>query len=399
MGPLNGIRVIDLTSVLMGPFATQIMGDLGADVIKVESPEGDIVRRYRPFRSSGMPGVFMNLHRNKRSIALDLKAPQGAEALRRLIAGADVIVHNVRARAMARLGFDYDRVREINPRIVYCVANGFRQDGPYAAKPAYDDAIQAGAGLCGLMEKISGEASYVPTALCDKVAGMAIAYSVMAALFHRERSGEGQAIEVPMFETNIMFNLVEHIAGYGFEPPLSQPGFERYLTRFRKPYKTKNGHVCILPYTDANWAAFFGHLDRNDVLEDPRFCDFSSRIANIDALYALVDELVAQRTTEEWLAFCDAASIPAMRMMSFADLWDDPHLKAIGMFGTDEHPTEGAYRTVSHPIVFSSTPASVRRHAPRLGQQGREILRELGFSGEEIEGLRSAGVIRLPDVA
>lgn len=399
MGPLNGVRVIDLTSVLMGPFATQIMGDLGADVIKVEAPEGDIVRRYNPFRTAGMPGVFMNLHRNKRSIVLDLKSREGARALRRLIETADVIVHNVRSQAMARLGFDYESVRALNPRIIYCVANGFRQDGPYAAKAAYDDVIQAGAGLCDIIQRINGEASYVPAALCDKVAGMAIVYAVLAALYHRERTGEGQAVEVPMFETNIAFNLVEHIAGYAFEPPLSEPGFARYMTKMRRPYRTSDGYMCLLPYTDANWRAFFAFVDRPDVLEDPRFSDFSRRIANIEALYAMVEELVSTRSSDEWLAFCDETSVPGMRMMSFAELWEDPHLQEVGMFGTAEHPTEGTYRTVSHPVVFSATPASLRSHAPRQGQQTEEILNEIGFSLEEIERLKAEGAMRASAVA
>ncbi|KAB2910737.1 MAG: CoA transferase [Dechloromonas sp.] len=399
MGPLKGVRVVDLTSVLMGPFATQILGDLGADVIKVEAPEGDIVRRYNPSRSAGMPGVFMNLHRNKRSIVLDLKSAAGADAFRRLVGTADVIVHNVRSQAMARLGFDYESVRALNPRIIYCIANGFRQDGPYAAKAAYDDVIQAGAGLCDIIQQVNGEASYVPAALCDKVAGMAIVYALLAALFHRERTGEGQAVEVPMFETNIAFNLVEHIAGYAFEPPMSKPGFERYMTRMRRPYQTADGYMCLLPYTDANWRAFFAFVERPDVLDDPRFSDFTRRIANIEALYGLVAELVRTRSTAEWVAFCDKASIPGMRMMSFAELWEDPHLQAVGMFGTAEHPTEGVYRTIGHPVVFSATPATLRTHAPRQGQQTDEILREIGFSQDEIEKFRAEGVTQTSTAA
>ncbi|KJS20620.1 MAG: acetyl-CoA acetyltransferase [Hoeflea sp. BRH_c9] len=374
---LGGVRVLDLTSVLMGPFATQILGDLGADVIKVESPEGDIVRRYQPARNVGMPGIFLNLHRNKRSIVLDLKTPEGAATLKRMIATADVLVHSIRAQAMERLGFGPDAVCALNPRLIYCMANGFRHDGPYADKAAYDDVIQAGAGLTELIGRVNGSPEYVPTALCDKVAGTAIAWSVLAALYHRERTGEGQVVEVPMFETNVAFNLVEHMAGRSFVPPVGETGFARYMTRNRRPYQTRDGHVCILPYTEKNWREFFAGIGREEVLQDPRFCDFTSRIDNIDALYAILAECALERTTDEWVAYCDSISIPSMAVKRFDDLWTDPHLQEIGFFETREHPSEGQYSNIGMPVKFSRGSTELRRPAPRLGEHGAEILAEL----------------------
>lgn len=374
---LDGIRVLDLTSVLMGPFATQILGDLGADVIKIEGPEGDIVRRYQPARSEGMPGIFLTLHRNKRSMVLDLKSPGDAAILRRLIATADVLVHNIRGQAVERLGFGPDAARTINPRLIYCMANGFSQDGPYAAKAAYDDVIQAGAGLSDMIGRIGGAPEYVPAAICDKVAGMAIAWSVLAALYHRERTGEGQVVEVPMFETNIAFNLTEHIAGRAFVPPMGDAGFARYMTRNRRPYQTRDGHVCILPYTEKNWHDFFAGIGRAEVLRDPRFADFSNRIRNIDALYAILADCALERTTAEWVAYCDGISIPSMAVNRFEDLWDDPHLQAIGFFREAEHPTEGLYTDIAMPVRFSSGTMGLRRPAPHLGEHTAEVLAEL----------------------
>ena len=361
---LNGVRVLDLTSVLMGPFATQILGDLGADVIKVESPEGDIVRRYQPARSEGMPGIFLNLHRNKRSMVLDLKSSEGAATLRRLIQTADVLVHNIRGQAMERLGFGPEEVRALNPRLIYCMA-------------AYDDVIQAGAGLTEVIGRISGVPEYVPTALCDKVAGMAIAWSVLAALFYREKTGEGQTVEVPMYETNIAFNLVEHISGWSFLPPVGETGFVRYLTRNRRPYQTRDGHVCILPYTEKNWQDFFAGIGRSEVLKEPRFADFTNRIKNIDALYAILAECAMERTSAEWVLFCDSISIPAMEVKRFEDLWEDSHLKDIGFFEEAEHPSEGRYSHIPMPIQFSAGNTGLRRPAPRLGEHTAELMAEL----------------------
>lgn len=378
-GPLSGIRVVDLTNVIMGPYATHILADMGADVIKVEAPEGDSFRGYRPNRNPGMAGGFLHLNRNKRGIVLDLKSADGREAMRRLIATADVFVHAMRPKAIAKLGLTYDEVRAVRPDIVYCGAYGFGADGPYGDKAAYDDLIQAGAGLAALQAAATGTPGYMPTVLCDKLAGQAIAYSVMAALLQRERGGGGQAIEVPMFETTIEFAFIEHFLGFAFEPPLGDPGFSRVLSRFRKPYRTADGYACILPYSDANWRDFFAFTERPDFAADPRFQTLSERVIHIEPLYGLIDEEAPKRTSAEWVTFCDRVSIPCMPVMSLKELPDDPHIQAVGLFETGEHPTEGPYRVLRRPVGFSGSDFTIRHHAPRLGEHTAEVLAEIGM--------------------
>jgi len=396
-GPLTGIRVLDLTSVIMGPFATHILADLGADVIKVESPEGDSLRHYEPLRNSGMAGNILNLHRNKRSIVLDLKRAQCRTALDSLIATADVFVHNLRPKPMERLGYGYDRVRSIKPDIVYCGAYGFGAQGPYSDKPAYDDLIQAGSGIAALYGEVHGEPAYVPTVICDKLTGQAIAYAILAALFQRARGGGGQAIEVPMLETTIEFNLAEHIYGSAFVPPLSKPGFKRVLSKGRKPYRTKDGYACILPYSDRNWQDFYTFTGRTQFKDDPRFQRLSDRVQNIGILYQMVEEEAPKRTTSEWVAFCDRVNIPCMPVMSLEEIPEDPHVRAVGLFRTAEHPSEGRYRTVRSPVSFSASPFRIRRHAPRLGEHTAEILAEAGLSAEQIGELLNATSETVPE--
>jgi crotonobetainyl-CoA:carnitine CoA-transferase CaiB-like acyl-CoA transferase len=389
-GPLTGVRVLDLTSVIMGPFATHILAEMGADVIKVESPEGDSLRHYEPQRSPGMAGNILNLHRNKRGIVLDLKRAECRLALDKLIATADVFVHNQRPKAIAKLGYAYARVRELKPDIVYCGAYGFGANGPYADKPAYDDLIQAGSGIAALYGAVHGEPAYVPTVICDKLAGQAIAYAILGGLFQRARGGGGQAIEVPMLETTIELALAEHMFGFAFLPPLSPPGFKRLMSRTRKPYRTRDGYACILPYSDRNWQDFYAFTGRTEFADDPRFRRLSDRVHNIAVLYSMVEEEAATRTTQEWVAFCDRASIPCMPVMRLEELPDDPHVQAVGLFGEAEHPTEGRYRTVRSPVSFSGAPFRIRRHAPRLGEHTAEVLREAGLSGAEIEAVLAA---------
>jgi len=383
-GPLTGYRILDLTSVIMGPFATRILADLGADVIKVESPEGDSVRHYHPQRSAGMSGNTLNLQRNKRSIVLDLKRAECRVALNRLIGTADVFVHAMRPKAIERLGYGYEAVRAIKPDIVYCGAYGFSANGPYADKAAYDDLIQAGSGIAALYGHLHGEPAYVPTVICDKLTGQAIAYAILAALLHRARGGGGQAVEVPMLETTIDFNLVEHMGAFAFEPPLGKPGFPRLMDRSRKPYRTKDGYACILPYSDRNWQDFFAFTGRREFQDDPRFTRLPERVKHIRVLYEVVEEEAAKRTTQEWVEYCDRVSIPCMPVLAFEDLPQDPHVKQVGLFASAEHPSEGRYRLVRQPVSFSAAPFRVRRHAPRLGQHTREVLAEVGLSEEEI---------------
>ncbi len=388
-GPLGGIRILDLTSVIMGPFATHILADFGADVIKVESPEGDSLRNYEPQRNPGMAGNILNLHRNKRSIVLDLKREDCRAALNRLIATADVFVHSVRPQAIARLGYDYEQVRAMKQDIVYCGAYGFGAKGPYSDKPAYDDLIQAGSGIAALYGAVHGEPAYVPTVICDKLAGQAMAYAILAALLQRARGGGGQAIEVPMLETTIEFNLAEHMFGSAFEPPLSKPGFLRVLNPSRKPYRTKDGYACILPYSDRNWQDFYDFTGRVEFKTDVRFQRLSARVQNIGVLYRMIEEEAPKHSTAEWVAFCDRVSIPCMPVMSLDELPDDPHVRAVELFGVAEHPSEGRYRTVRSPVTLSAAPFRIRRHAPTLGQHGAEILGEVGFSADEIAALTS----------
>jgi crotonobetainyl-CoA:carnitine CoA-transferase CaiB-like acyl-CoA transferase len=392
MGPLHGIRVIDMTTVIMGPYATQILGDLGADIIKVEAPEGDTSRQTGSGRTRGMNGITLNLQRNKRSIVLDLKKPSGRDALLRLAKGADVLVHNLRRRAMERLGLGYESVRAVNPSIVYCAAYGFRHDGPYGDKAAYDDLIQGASGLAALMGHVGGTPAYVPSVIADKVTGLTMVYAILGALFHRERHSVGQEIEVPMFETMISFNLVEHIRGRAFEPPLGRVGYERLLSKFRKPFRTLDSYLSLLPYTDRQWQEFFRIAGRSDLAADARFATLASRTSHIDELYALLEQIVATRTTSEWVAVCDATSIPAMPVLDLNDLWDDPHLSATRFFEVATHPTEGDYCTIGMPVRFSATPSAITRHAPRVGQHNRDILREARYTDDEIDRMIATGV-------
>ncbi|MBP5058831.1 CaiB/BaiF CoA transferase family protein [Pseudomonas chlororaphis] len=384
-GPLTGIRVIDLTTVVMGPYATSILGDMGADVIKVEPPQGDSTRAYRPVRVPGLSGSFLNANRNKRSIAMDLGRPAARHALARLIEGADVFVHNLRPAVIQRLGFDYKAVQALNPNIVYCSATGFGAEGPYAERPAYDDMIQAGSGFASLHVPRQGAPAYAPSALCDKLAGQAIVHGVLGALLHRERGGGGQAVEVPMFETTIAFNMVEHFGAAAFVPPLGPTGYARLTIAERRPYRTLDGYICILPYSDSNWRAFFSFIGREDLVEDPRFATLGGRAQVFHELYALVESEAAKRTNEQWLSFCGDVDIPCMPVISLDDVQDDPHVRAVDLFQQAEHPVSGTYKVVRSPIKFSAAPFKLRYHAPVLGQDGVQILEEAGLSQAEIE--------------
>ncbi len=392
-GALDGVRVVDLTTVLMGPLACRMLGDHGADVIRVESLDGDSTRNGLPARTAGMSGFSLNIQRNKRSLALDLKSDAGRAAMQRLLASSDVLVTNMRAAALRRLGLDADALAAQHPQLICCRANGYGSGGPYRDKAAYDDAIQAASGLSDLIGRISGEPGFVPSVIADKVSGLHVVEAVLAALFHRERTGVAQIIEVPMFETMVAFNLVEHYRGAVFEPPEGPFGYDRLLTPHRRPYPTADGWVCLLPYNDAQYRAFFAFVERPELADDPRFADHNARIAHIDELYSLFGELSVRRTTDEWISYCDTHSIPAARVMDLADLDADPQLAAVGLVSISEHPTEGAYRYVADPVVYSATPTRLRRHAPRLGEHAVEILSELGYDASDIDRLAAEGVI------
>ena len=395
MGPLQGIKVVDMTTVLMGPYATQMLGDYGADVIKVESIDGDVTRLIGPTRHPGMGPVFLNTNRSKRSICLDLKKPMGREVVLRLIKSADVLVYNVRPQAMARLNLGYDVVAEINPRLIYAGVFGFGQDGPYAAKPAYDDLIQGATGLPALMAQTSdGVPRYVPNALVDRIVGLTAVGAICASLVHRDRTGRGQRVDIPMFETMASFVLGDHMGGLTYEPPLDKGGYPRHLSRDRRPYKTSDGYLSVIVYNDKQWESFFKATGRDDLRSDPRFANFAGRAANIDFVYGELARIFETRSTAEWMELLNKADVPVMPMHDLQDMLSDPHLAATKFFPVVEHPTEGPIRSMKVSANWSDTKAEPVRLAPRLNEQGEEILREAGFSNEEVAAMIRDGVTR-----
>ncbi|MGE0801387.1 MAG: CaiB/BaiF CoA transferase family protein [Lautropia sp.] len=380
-GPLAGVTVLDLTSVLLGPFATLQLADMGANVIKVESPEGDIMRYAGPSRRRGMSPIFLNVNRNKRSVVLDLKTGDGKEALLRLARGADVFVHNLRLRAVCSLGLGYEALRAVNPRIVYCTATGFGRGGCYSDDAAYDDVVQGASGLAASQAHLAGEPQYVASAICDKTGGLAAALAISAALFARERTGMGQEIEVPMYEVMVANVTAEHLYGHTFDPPLGPAVYPRQTSRHRRPYRTQDGYISVMVYSDRQWAAFFRLIGREDLVGSDRFDSITSRTEHIDEAYSMVADAVATKTTAASLALFRSASIPACRMNTVADLKDDPHLRDVGMFRRVEHPTEGVLTEVRSPFFFSATPVATRRLAPGLGEHTQEVLAEFGIAG------------------
>ena len=381
-GPLAGVRVVDLTAMVMGPYCTQIMADMGADVIKVEPPQGDDTRYISVGPARGMSGVFVNVNRGKRAITLDLKSESGKTALRALVAQADVFIHSMRAKAVARLGFSYDEVASINPTIVYTNCYGYGRRGPNRDLPAYDDTIQAACGLPSVQEQLTGEASYVGTILADKVAGLTALYATMMALFHRERTGEGQEVEIGMFEAVASFMLVEHANGAMFDPPLGPAVYPRTVAPNRRPYRTSDGYIAALIYNDRHWSAFIDAV-RPEWSSD-RYATLEGRAREIDAVYALLAQTLAQRTTEEWLELFRKLEIPAAALSSPAALFDDPHLNAVGFFETVD-TVYGPVRFPGVPTWFSRTPGKVAGPAPELGADTADVLEELGLTPVDVE--------------
>jgi crotonobetainyl-CoA:carnitine CoA-transferase CaiB-like acyl-CoA transferase len=400
MGPLDGVTILDLTTVLMGPYATQILADMGANVIKVESPDGDIVRQLGPGRTSGMGGMFLNVNRGKRSIVIDLKNPDGRDALLRLAKAADAIVYNVRPQAMTRLGLDYETVAAINPKIVYVGLFGYGQTGPYAAKPAYDDLIQ-GAATVPTLTAAAGDGTprYVPITMADRIVGLMAVNAILGGLMHQQRTGIGQRIDVPMFESMTDFVLVDHLGGLTYDPPLDHGGYARLLSRYRKPYKTSDGYLCVLIYNDKHWRSFFEAIDRLDFLEQPRFANHAARHAHIDEIYEEIGAIFLERSIAEWRDLLERADIPVMPMHSLESILEDPHLTAVGFFQTIEHPTEGRIRQMKVPSTWSITQPAAGGPAPTLGEHSHAILAEAGFSDEEIARLAQQNAVSLKDAS
>jgi crotonobetainyl-CoA:carnitine CoA-transferase CaiB-like acyl-CoA transferase len=393
MGPLQGVKIIDMTSVLMGPYAAQTLGDYGADVIKVEALEGDITRQIGPARHPGMGPVYLNANRSKRAIALDLKSEAGRAVLLRLAATADVLMYNLRPQAMARLRLDYESLAAANPRLIYAGLFGFGQDGPYAAKPAYDDLLQAGSGLSHLLARSGdGTPRYVPTALADRVVGLSAVGIILASLLHRDRTGRGQRVDIPMFETMVGFVMGDHLGGLTFEPPLDQGGYVRHMSPDRRPYRTSDGFISVIVYNDKQWSSFFDATGREDLRENPMFASFAGRLRNIDAVYAELGRIFATRPTAEWMKLLLDADIPVMQVHDLQSLLGDPHLVETGFFPVAEHPTEGPIRSMRVAAAWSDSPVVPSRLAPQLGEHTREILEEAGFSEVEIDQLVSEGV-------
>ncbi len=396
-GPLDGIKVLELTAVVLGPWACQMLGDMGAEVIKVEPPYGDSNRSLGAARNPGMAALYLTCNRNKRSLVLDLKKPGARDALLKIAADMDVVVHNNRPQVMTKLGLTYEDFKTVAPDIIYCGAYGYGADGPYGAKGALDDSIQAAGGIAMLQEMVLGEPRYLPTVIADKTTAMAVVQAVLAALFHRARTGEGQAIEVPMFETMVSFVMAEHLWGLSFEPAIGTAGYKRLMSYHRKPYKTQDGYIAILPYFNAHWAKFCNLAGRPELLEDPRFETLASRVENIDDTYSEIADTMTRKTTGEWMAIFGETNVPTIVVNTLEDLVSDPHLDAVGFWQEMDHPTEGKLRMAGSPLNFSATPTSIRRHPPRLGEHSREVLEEAGLDSDTIDSLAADGTTVIAD--
>jgi crotonobetainyl-CoA:carnitine CoA-transferase CaiB-like acyl-CoA transferase len=381
-GALDGVRVVDLTSVGMGPMSTQMLGDMGADVVKIESAAGDVFRHVMPQRHDGMSHAYLNLNRNKRSAVLDLKSAEGIGQLLALIGEADVFVSNMRAPAMRRLGLDADTLTAAHPKLIYCSCYGYSEQGPYAGRAAVDDTIQAACGLAWMQGDAGVEAPrYAKSVIADKVVALYVANAITAALYARERSGRGQAIEVPMFECMVAFLAVEHLAGKTFVPPEGTTGYSRLLNEFRRPFQTADGFIGVVPYTDGQWKRFFVLVGEPELANDPRYRTQAERSRHFGALYQYLDQILKGKRTSEWIVLLQDADIPFAPVNSLDALLDDPHLKAVGFWREVQHPTEGTLIQPGPPVHFSGTPATVRRHAPSLGEHTAEILETIGSKG------------------
>jgi crotonobetainyl-CoA:carnitine CoA-transferase CaiB-like acyl-CoA transferase len=394
-GPLAGVKILDCTSVVLGPWAAQQLGDLGADVIKIESPEGDTTRQLGPSRNPGMAAFYLGCNRSKRAIVLDLKQEAGRKALFDLAKTADVLMHNYRAEPAARLGVSYEALEKVNPKLIYLATYGYRAAGPMGAKAAYDDIIQSGSGLAQLQSVVAGAPRFLPTIVADKTSSNGVVSAVLAALYAREKTGVGQAIEVPMYETLVSFVMVEHLYGETFMPAIETAGYKRLLTKERRPYPSKDGFITLLPYTDGHWQEFCKLVGRPDLAADARFKRIADRLKNVGQYYGTLSDLAATRTNAEWVELLKDSNVPHGPVNTLEDLLTDPQLEATGFWKEIEHPTEGKIRMPGIPPTFSKTPAEIGRPQPRLGEHSIEVLREeAGYSQAQIDAMLASGATK-----
>ena len=392
MLPLSGFVIIDASSVLMGPYASQWLGDLGARVIKVEPPAGDSTRQTGPSTEAGMGAVFMGTNRNKQSVVIDLKKPAGQQALQALLSQADAFMHSIRPQKLAAIGLEPETLRQRYPKLIFATLHGFTEQGPYGGRPAYDDIIQGMSGMADLARLQGQDPAYFPTASADKTSGLIAAIAILGALLARQRDGQGRQVEVPMFESMVSFNLVEHLYGMHFEPALAPAGYPRVTNPWRRPYPSADGHVCMMPYTDAHWQRFFRACGRDDWAVDPRFASMAERTRHIGDLYSALGQLVAAEPTAHWLALCEQLDIPAAAVTPLQGLPQDPHLQATDFFQTLDDPVMGRIRLTGVPVLFDGQRPAVQM-PPRLGQHTRMALLAAGVSEEQIQLWLAEGAI------
>jgi crotonobetainyl-CoA:carnitine CoA-transferase CaiB-like acyl-CoA transferase len=389
--PLEGIRVLEIASMIFGPLAGQYLGDMGADVIKLEPPEGDLTRSIGPRRSPRMGSFFLTSNRNKRSIVVDLKMTEGKEILQSLASKTDVLLHSMRTPAANRLGLDYANLSQQHQRLIYCHVAGYGNDGLYAGRPAYDDIIQAASGLATLQTVIAGQPRFIPTIIADKISGLHAAYAIMAALMQRSQTGLGQQVDVSMFEVMAAFNMMEHQWGHAFEPPIGPMGYEPVSTAARRPYKTLDGFLALLPYNDLHWNRFFELAGESQIMQDPRFATFAARQKNVQLVWNEIEKQIARKTNAQWLELLTPEDIPFSVVNSLEDLVNDPHLKSVDFWQIHQHPSEGSLRMARVPIQMSGARTDFKRLQPQLGEHSKEILQELGFDDSRISQWTTVG--------
>lgn len=390
--PLKGVRVVEMGTVVLAPYAAQILAELGADVIKVEPPTGDITRNQGYSRNPGMAALFLSCNRGKRSVVIDAKAPGGLQALERLLSTADVFLHNLRASTASRLGIGFERLAPLNPRLVYCATYGYGASGPHRDRPAYDDIIQAASGAAGLTQSITGTPGYMPTIVADKTTALFVVIGIQGALMRRKATGVGERIEVPMFESMVHYLSVEHQAGLCFEPPMGPPGYRRMMSTFRRPHQTSDGFIAVMPHGERDWIVFFEACGLPEIMQDARFRDAASRARHINELYERLSELMKTRTTAEWVVFLERHAIPHSVVNDFQSLRHDDHLREVGFWQEFEHPSEGKLVAPAFPVHYQDHPdRGGLKPAPRLGEHTAQMLGELGYSTGEVDHLIRSG--------